>query len=99
MSSSGSNIANIKERCKTGYSAISSIKSIVKDVIFGRFEIQIGLILRDSIFVSKMLLNSEVWHSVTKAQNDEIEVIDRILLRPVLFYSLFVNNNLLRFKT
>ena len=84
ISSSGNPSENIKERCKTGYQAISQIKSLVKDVSFGKFEVQIGLILRDSIFGSKMLLNSEVWHSVTKSQIDEIEVIDRILLRHIL---------------
>ena len=31
-----------------------------------------------------MLLNSEVWHSVTKSQIEEIDVIDRILLRQIL---------------
>ena len=33
---------------------------------------------------SKILLNSEVWHSVTKAQIEELEVIDRILFRNIL---------------
>ena len=34
----------------------------------GKFTVEVGLILRDSIFVSKMLLNSEVWHSVTTSR-------------------------------
>lgn len=81
---SGNNGENIKERSKIGFSAISQIKSFLKDVGFGRFDIQTGLIMRDSIFGSKMLLNSEVWHSVTKSQIEEIDVIDRILLRQIL---------------
>ena len=40
--------------------------------------------MRDSIFTSKILLNSEVWHSVTKSQLEQLEVIDRMLLRQVL---------------
>ena len=40
--------------------------------------------MRDSIFVSKVLLNSEVWHSVTKSQVEDLEVIDRLLLRHTL---------------
>ena len=74
----------MKDRCKTGFQAISQIKSLIKDVSLGKFTIQIGLILRDSIFVSKMLLNIEVWHSVTKSQIDDLEVIDKILLRHTL---------------
>jgi hypothetical protein len=31
-----------------------------------------------------MLLNSEVWHSLTKNQVEELEIIDRMLLRNTL---------------
>ena len=82
--SSGSNNANIKDRCNTGHSAIAQIKSMMSEISMGTFSIQIGLILRDSIFLSKMLLNSEVWQSSTKIQIEELEKVDRILLRHVL---------------
>ena len=82
--SSGSNQENIKDRCSTGHGAISQIKSLMNDISLGKFTINIGLILRDSIFLSKMLLNSEVWHSVTKCQIEELEVIDRMLVRHTL---------------
>ena len=84
ISNSGSNDANIKERCKIGQSAISQIKSMLNDANFGRFKIQTGLIMRDSIFVSKVLLNSEVWHSLTKSQVENLEIVDRLLLRHTL---------------
>ena len=84
ISSTGSNSENIKQRCKIGHSAISQIKSLMRDMSMGKFAIQIGLILRDSIFVSKMLLNSEVWHCLTVNQIIELEKIDRILLRHIL---------------
>ena len=84
ISNTGSNTENIKQRCKIGHSAISQIKSLLKDMSMGKFGIQIGLILRDSIFVSKMLLNSEVWYCVTQSQIRELEKIDRILFRYIL---------------
>ena len=84
ISNTGSNTENIKQRCKIGHAAISQIKSLLKDMNMGKFGIQIGLILRDSIFVSKMLLNSEVWYCVTQSQITELEKIDRILLRYIL---------------
>ena len=84
ISSTGFNSVNIKERCKTGHSAISQIKSMLSDVNFGRFTVQTGLMFRDSIFLSKMLLNSEVWHSVTKLQVEDLEIVDKILLRNIL---------------
>ena len=58
--------------------------SLMNDISLGKFTFNIGLILRDSIFHSKMLLNSEVWHSVTKYQIEELEVIDRMLVRHTL---------------
>ena len=84
ISSDGKNCDNIKERSKIGFTAISQIKSILEDANFGRFQIQSALLMRDSIFGSKMLLNTEVWHSVTKAQTEELDVIDRVLLRKIL---------------
>ena len=84
ISSSGNNTENIKERCKTGHKAISQIKALMKDVNLGKFTVQTGLIFRDSIFVSKILLNSEVWHSLTLSQVSELERIDKILLRHIL---------------
>ena len=84
ISNTGNNNENIKNRVKKGYSTIAQIKSLLKCVGFGRFDVPTGLLMRDTIFVSKMLLNSEVWHSVTKSQIDELEIIDRNLIRQIL---------------
>ena len=84
ISNSGSNEENIKDRVKKGYSAMSQIKSLINGVGFGRFEIPTGLLMRDTIFGSKILLNSEVWHSLLKSQIEQLEVIDRNLIRQIL---------------
>ena len=84
ISNSGSNGDNIKNRVKKGYAAISQIKSLLKCVGFGRFEIPTGLLMRDTIFCGKILLNSEVWHCLTKSQIDQLEIIDRNLIRQIL---------------
>ena len=84
ISSAGNNNANITDRCKTGHAAIAQIKSLLAEGQFGKFVIQTGLVLRDSVFVSKILLNSEVWHALTKTQIESLELIDRILLRNIL---------------
>ena len=84
VSSSGSNNANIKEKCNIGYSAISQIKSLMNEISVGKSGIQIGLILRDSIFPSRMLLNSEVWCNLTQYQIEELEKVDRMLIRHIL---------------
>ena len=84
ISNTGNNNENVKNRVKKRYSTIAQIKSLLKCVGFGRFDVPTGLLMRDTIFVSKMLLNSEVWHSITKSQIDELEIIDRNLIRQIL---------------
>ena len=57
---------------------------MLSDANFGKFTVQTGILFRDSTFVSKVLLNSEVWHSMTKVQIEDLEVIDKILFRNIL---------------
>ena len=77
------NDENIKSRRKTGFQAMSEMMSVLKEVAAG-FYVSIGIILRDAILVSKLLLNSEVWHGLTVKQTDSLEQLDRIYLRNIL---------------
>ena len=52
VSSTGNNNSNIKDRCNTGYSTISQIKSMMGEISLGKFCIQIGLILRNTLYLS-----------------------------------------------
>ena len=63
--------------------AIAQIMSMMSELSLGKFKIEIGMVLRDSIFLSKMLLNSEVWHSLTNYQYEDMEKVDRILMRKI----------------
>ena len=81
ISDTGCNDENIKTRCQIGQATISEIESMLNDGNFGKFTIQTGLTLRDTNFTSKVLLNSEVWHSLTKSQISSLEIIDRRLMR------------------
>ena len=83
ISNTGNNDENIKARCQIGQATISEIQSMLNDGNFGKYAIQTGLILRDTNFISKVLLNSEVWHSLTKLQIENLEKVDRILMRKI----------------
>ena len=83
ISDTGYNDENIKTRCQIGQATISEIESMLNDGNFGKFTIQTGLTLRDTNFSSKVLLNSEVWHSLTKIQIASLEIIDRRLMRKI----------------
>ena len=61
--------------------AISQIFSILNEVSTGYHFMEIGLILRESILLSKMLLSAESWHKLFLYQIEKFEQIDKIFLR------------------
>ena len=40
--------------------------------------------LRDAMFANGILCNSEAWHNITKKHIEELEVMDRSLLKYIL---------------
>ena len=81
ISSSGSNEANISRRRSIGIGAISSIFAILNEVSLGYQYIEIGLILRESILLSKMLLSAESWHKLFLYQIEKLEEVDRMFFK------------------
>ena len=81
ISCSGSNDANISRRRSIGIGAISSIFAILSEVSLGHQYIDIGLVLRESILLSKMLLSAESWHKLFLYQIEKLEEVDRMFFR------------------
>ena len=81
VSASGSNEANISRRRSIGLGAISDIFAILNQVSFGYQYIEIGLILREAVLMSKLLLSAESWHKVFLYQIEKLEELDTIFLR------------------
>ena len=81
MCSSGSNDKNIENRYNRGVGAISQITTMLNRVSLGHYYFEIGLVLRDTILVSKMVYNSEVWYNVTDKQLTKLEQIDEMFFR------------------
>ena len=81
ISNSGSNEANISRRRSIGIGAISSIFAILNEISLGYQYIEIGLILRESILLSKMLLSAESWHKLFLYQIEKLEEVDRMFFK------------------
>ena len=81
ISYNGSNDGNISKRRSLGTGAISQIFAILNEVSLGFQYIEIGLILRESILLSKMLLSSEAWHKLFMYQIEKLEEVDRSFFR------------------
>ena len=44
--------------------AVSEIFSILQEISYGSNYVEMGLIMRESILISKLLLSAEVWHKL-----------------------------------
>ena len=58
--------------------------SILEGIPFGRYFYEVGIILRNSLLVSSMLLNTEAWYSITAAEMELLESIDIQFLRKLI---------------
>ena len=78
---SGKASYNIIERRSKGYAAFAEIRAILEDVPLGKYRIQIGLQLRQAIFINGVLVNSEVWHGVKPTDLEILIKIDHQILQ------------------
>jgi hypothetical protein len=80
----GKNGKNMAERKSKGIGIVDNICSILKDVFFGPYFFQTALVLRESLLLNSILLNSESWYNLTTADIKELEHIDNVLHRRIL---------------
>ena len=93
------NDENIEKWKKLGMKSISDILATLKEFGIGSFYVKTGLIYRDSILKCKLLLNSEVWHSLTLQQISILEDVDRTYMRWILNSHPKVAIEVLHFET
>ena len=60
---------------------ISNILNIMREISLGDHYFSIGILLRQTMFLSVILLNAETWINLTEANIEELEKIDRILIK------------------
>ena len=84
ISADGTHTKNIKARKAKGFGIVDSIMSILENAFFGPFQFEVSLILRSSLLINSILLNSEVWYGISKAEVEELEIVDQALLKRIL---------------
>ena len=70
-------------RCK-GYGIVAEILAIINEIPLGQYRMEIGLKLRQAMFINGVLFNSEAWHSVTETEIKLLEAVDEHLLRSLV---------------
>ena len=78
INSSGKNDSNIAAQVSKGQGIIKQIMNILGDICFEKFNFLAAKILRESLFLNRILLNSEAWFSVSKSNIEELEKIDNL---------------------
>ena len=58
-------------------------KQVWSDIPLGKYRTQVGLQLRQAMFINGVLFNSEVWQAVTRTEVASLEKIDNKLLRTI----------------
>ena len=81
INESGKPKSTICQRITRGYAIVSQIFALLGDLPIGNLRVQIGLALRHAWLINGILFNSEVWHSITKEQINQVVDIDKYLLR------------------
>ena len=84
ISNKGTLDNTMKDQKLKGYSYIAEIRVLLSDMPFVRRRIEVGLMLRYAMFVNGILTNSEAWHSITEQHIQDLEVMDRMLLKYIL---------------
>ena len=80
----GKNRKNIQKRIGRGFGIILEIMNILKEVSYGHHYFEIALLLRNSLFLSSILNNVEVMYNLSKADIEEFDDLDLVLLRKIM---------------
>ena len=81
LSNNNSYNENIKARVARGISAGKAILQILDETMFGPYENEVFLTLRDSLLLSTLLNNSETWYQVSKQNIADLEKVDENIMR------------------
>ena len=73
ISADGKNHKNIQKRREKGVGIIAQIMSILEEVCFGPFFFQVAVMHRNSLFLSSILINSDVWYNLSSKNIQELE--------------------------
>ena len=62
----GDNQKLCAERCSRATGTIIELMAICRDVVFGRKQIEVTLLLYTSVFLPRLLYNCEAWSNLSK---------------------------------
>ena len=83
ISHDGTNTKNVQNRVGKGLGIISEVMNILETVSFGQYYFLIAMTLRESMFLNGILTNCGVWYNLKTSEIEDLEELDRMLLRKI----------------
>ena len=80
ISSDGKHGKNVKARKNKCLGVMDQIIQILETVFLGKYHFEVAMVLRSSLFLSSILLNSEAWVNLTDQNIRSLEQSDKMLL-------------------
>ena len=84
LSADGTHTKKVQQRSNKGLGTINQIMSILESTYYGKYFFEVATILRESLFLSSLLLNSEAWVNYNDKDVRILEQCDEILLSKIL---------------
>ena len=80
----GKQHATIVDRISKGYGILANITAILTDIPLGNKRVEIGLDLRQALWINGVLHNSEVWQELTEQDKKELNKIYHYILKLII---------------
>ena len=84
LSADGRHLKNVLARKSKSLGTINQIMQILQNVFFGKYYFEVAMVLRSSLLLSSLLLNSEAWVNITETEIRKLEKTDEMLLSKIL---------------
>ena len=76
ITDNGKQDATIDNRVAKAWSYVSEIRAILNEFQFGKIRTEVGIILREAIFINRILYNSEALQGLTGGHIMKLSIVD-----------------------
>ena len=84
ITNDGKHTKNILARKSKGMGVVDQISTILEEICFGPYQLEVALSLRNAMLLNGILTNSEAWYGLTVQDISNLEQVDEMLLRKIL---------------
>ena len=84
ITNDGKNTKNVQARKAKGMGVVNQISTILEEICFGPYQLEVALNMRNSMLLNGILTNSEAWYGLTSQDLTNLEQVEEMFLRKIL---------------